>query len=101
MSEAMFSPDASTDYRKETVEIPSMTDVPSMTATEAVALPTLVQPVENEMMNDLLGSSSDAPQPPGELMGMMLDGIESVEYPTGSGTVWTRPSPDADWRLKP
>ena len=52
------------------------------------------------MMTDLLAPLSDVQQPPAELMGMVLDGVETVEYPTGSGVVWTRSSPDADWQSK-
>ena len=77
-----------------------MVENPSMTATEPVTIPSLEQPLSSEMMSDLLGSTSDVQQPPAELMGMMLDGVETVEYPTGSGTIWTRSSPDADWRQK-
>ena len=53
-----------------------------------------------EMMTDLLAPLSDVQQPPAELMGMVLDGVETVEYPTGSGAVWTRSTPDADWQPK-
>ena len=100
LNEAMFGVDASSDYAKEPVELPSMVETPSMTATEPVSIPSLDQPLSSEMMSDLLGSTSDVQQPPAELMGMMLDGVETVEYPTGSGTIWTRSSPDADWRQK-
>ena len=33
-------------------------------------------------------------------MGMMLDGIETIEYPTGSGEIWVRSSPDEAWSPK-
>lgn len=100
LSEAMFGVDASLDYAKEPVELPSMSETPSMTATEPVSMPSLEQPLASEMMSDLLGSTSDVQPPPAELMGMVLDGTETVEYPTGSGTIWIRSSPDADWRQK-
>ena len=100
MSEAMFGVDASSDYTKEPVDIPSTVETPSMTTTEPVSIPSLGQPLGSEVMSDLLGSTNDVQRPPAELMGMVLDGIETVEYPTGSGTVWTRPSPDTDWRQK-
>ena len=100
MSEAMFGVDASSDYTKEPVDIPSTVETPSMTTTEPVSIPSLEQPLGSEVMSDLLGSTNDVQRPPAELMGMVLDGIETVEYPTGSGTVWTRPSPDTDWRQK-
>ena len=42
--------------------------------------------------------TAEAPHP--DLMGMMLDGIETIEYPTGSGEIWVRPSPDEAWSPK-
>ncbi len=39
--------------------------------------------------------------PPSELMGMLLDGLETIEYPSGSGTVWVRDGPDEAWTPKP
>ena len=46
------------------------------------------------------GSFPEATPPSPELMGMMLDGIETIEHPTGSDAIWVRSSPDEVWRLK-
>jgi hypothetical protein len=35
------------------------------------------------------------------LMGMMLDGVETIEHPTASGQLWTRAQPDQPWQPKP
>ncbi|MEC8577767.1 MAG: hypothetical protein VXY68_08645, partial [Candidatus Thermoplasmatota archaeon] len=43
--------------------------------------------------------SMQAPSP--ELMGMMLDGVETIEFPTGSGQIWIRPTPESTWQPKP
>ena len=45
-----------------------------------------------------LMASLEAPDP--GLMGMLLDGMETIEYPTGSGQIWVRSSPDESWSLK-
>lgn len=90
-----------------------MTEVMFGQATEAteyqkeeVALPTLA---ETSTSNEFVGSSADdvfsigqptKQQPPSELMGMVLDGIETIEFPTGSGEVWVRTSPDDLWLPK-
>jgi len=34
------------------------------------------------------------------LMGMILDGVETIEHPTGSGQLWTRAEPDQPWEPK-
>ena len=101
LNEAMFGSTASSDYSKEAVELPSMVDSgpPMGAAPSNLDLPN--EPYQGgEMMTDLLAPLSDVQQPPAELMGMVLDGVETVEYPTGSGTVWTRSTPDADWQPK-
>ena len=90
MTEVMFgqAPEA-TEYQKE-----------------EVALPTLA---ETSTSNEFVGSSVDdvfsigqptKQQPPSELMGMVLDGIETIEFPAGSGEVWVRTSPDDLWLPK-
>jgi len=33
-------------------------------------------------------------------MGMILDGMETVEYPPQSGQLWVRADPDAPWSPK-
>ena len=45
-----------------------------------------------------LMASLEAPDP--GLMGMLLDGMETIEYPTGSGQIWVRSSPDDPWSTK-
>ena len=52
-----------------------------------------------EAFTDLL-ESSEAPRtaPPQQLMGMLdATGAEVLEYPAGSGTMWTRASPTEGW----
>ena len=45
--------------------------------------------------------SSMGHEPPNRaLMGMMLDGVETVEHPTGSGHFWIRLDPESDWEVK-
>lgn len=64
----------------------------------------LTEPVadagQNPEQNEVTESYGFAP-PPGELMGMLLDGQETIEYPTGSGKVWVRKEPDEPWTAKP
>ena len=94
MSEAMFSDQTDEAYQKEAVEIPGAISLPE---TSLVA-----SDVGVELMSGAGGSTLASPQPPpAELMGMVLDGLETVEYPTGSGQIWTRFSPDDDWQMKP
>jgi hypothetical protein len=40
----------------------------------------------------------DAPDP--DLMGMILDGVETIEHPSGSGHLWTRDDPMDSWSSK-
>ncbi len=83
MSEAAFADSPAMEYGKEPLDFesammaaPTATDeVPSNSAAPEIDTPTI-----------------EAPHP--DLMGMMLDGIETIEYPTGSGNVWVRTSPD-------
>ena len=59
------------------------------------------QSYELPHMTDVTGSINsvvDAPDP--ELMGMILDGVETIEYPSGSGTLWTRDDPMDIWSPK-
>ena len=89
MSEAMFGQSSEmSEYDKEQVALPITSDF-----TES---------------QEFLGSNVQVPfsaeisksQPPSELMGMVLDGIETIEFPTGSGEVWVRASPDDLWSPK-
>ena len=94
MSEAMFSDQTNEAYQKQAVDIPGAISLPE---TSLVA-----SDVGVELMSGAGGSTFASPQPPpAELMGMVLDGLETVEYPTSSGQIWTRFSPDDDWQLKP
>lgn len=46
-------------------------------------------------------SESGQKDPPSiDLMGMMSDGLETVEYPPGSGSIWVRTNPDEVWQPK-
>ena len=95
MNEAMFGSDASNNYDKEPVDFDS-----AITPESTVSIPEPVPLADvnsgASSMDGLLGD--DAPHP--DLMGMMLDGIETVEYPTGSGVIWVRTSPDLPWEPK-
>ena len=64
---------------------------------------TLVKSVPSmEAFTDLL-ESNEAPStaPPQQLMGMLdASGAEVLEYPAGSGTMWTRGSPTEGWHQR-
>ncbi len=52
----------------------------------------LAQPHESN------SAPSFIPQAPNAaLMGMMVDGLETIEHPTGSGQHWVRQDPEDDW----
>ena len=95
MNLVMFGEGSSNDYAKEPVDFES-----AMTSNVAGPFSEpdgLVESLQGDPEpSGLLGA--DAPHP--DLMGMMLDGVETVEYPTGSGVVWTRSSPDVPWEPK-
>jgi hypothetical protein len=65
--------------------------------------PTLVTSVPSmDVFTDLL-ESNEAPStaPPQQLMGMLdATGAEVLEYPAGSGTMWTRSSPTEGWHQR-
>ena len=90
MTEVMFgqTPDG-TEYQKEEVALPMMAETP--------ASPEFLGSSVDDVF--LVGASAKQ-QPPSELMGMVLDGIETIEFPTGSGEVWVRSSPDDLWLPK-
>ena len=44
--------------------------------------------------------SSDYPTPNIALMGMIRNGMETIEFPRGTGVEWIRSSPDEEWRPK-
>ena len=90
MTEAMFSQSSeAADYQKEEVALPDMPD----------STPT--QEVQASIVEDVFSIGQPIKQqPPSELMGMVLDGIETIEFPTGSGEVWVRASPDDLWLPK-
>jgi hypothetical protein len=55
-----------------------------------------------DVFTDLL-ESNEAPStaPPQQLMGMLdATGAEVLEYPAGSGTMWTRSSPTEGWHQR-
>ena len=54
---------------------------------------------DNGLADSLLQSTSvhQTEAPSHELMGMMLDGVETIEHPSGSNIIWTRSSPDDAW----
>ena len=90
MTEVMFGQSSgAADYQKEEVALP---DMPDSTPTQDVQAPTV---------DDVFSIGQPTKQqPPSELMGMVLDGIETIEFPTGSGEVWVRSSPDDLWLPK-
>lgn len=96
MSEAAFSDTNNGNvYQKEAVALPDASFSGESTF-ESAAL----NSESTTFVESLLESPS--PQPPStELMGMMLDGVETIEYPTGSGQIWIRPSPESDWQPNP
>ncbi len=95
MNQVMYGEGASNDYAKEPVDFDSaMVSNVGGTFSQQDELVESLQ--DDPQPSSLLGA--DAPHP--DLMGMMLDGVETVEYPTGSGVVWTRPSPDLPWEPK-
>ena len=95
MNQVMFGDGSSNDYTKEPVDFESaMTSNVAGPFSEPDGLVESLQ--DGPQPSGLFGA--DAPHP--DLMGMMLDGVETVEYPTGSGVVWTRPSPDVPWEPK-
>ena len=90
MTEVMFgqAPEA-TEYQKEEVALPTLAETP--TSNEFV----------DSSVDDVFSIGQPAKQqPPSELMGMVLDGIETIEFPAGSGQVWVRNSPDDLWLPK-
>ena len=90
MTEVMFgqTPDG-TEYQKEEVALPMMAETP--------ASPEFLGSSVDDVFS--VGASAKQ-QPPSELMGMVLDGIETIEFPAGSGEVWVRSSPDDLWLPK-
>lgn len=90
MTEVMFGQSSgAADYQKEEVALPDMPD----------STPT--QDVQASTVDDVFSIGQPIKQqPPSELMGMVLDGIETIEFPTGSGEVWVRSSPDDLWLPK-
>ena len=90
MTEVMFGQSSgAADYQKEEVALPEMPDstpTQDVQASTVDAVFSIGQPIKQ--------------QPPSELMGMVLDGIETIEFPTGSGEVWVRSSPDDLWLPK-
>ena len=53
---------------------------------------------ESSVTNNPLQPMVDAPDP--DLMGMILDGVETIEHPSGSGHLWTRDDPMDSWSSK-
>jgi len=95
MNQMVFGDATSNQYDKEPVDFESAitSSTPESRSVEiemATSLPT------EQMPSDLF--QAEPPHP--DLMGMMLDGIETVEYPTGSGAIWVRSSPDLPWEPK-
>lgn len=107
---------------QQAIEAPSMADLPTIDNAAPTAAPS-VEPMttaaspyamaaepffgamagqaDASLMADLSGTppaATDAPD--ASLMGMILDGMETVEYPPQSGQLWVRPNPDAPWSPK-
>ena len=94
MSEAAFSDTGSDAYQKEAVALPEAPML-SPSSFESASFEHASLGVEESL---LVAASLQPPSP--ELMGMMLDGVETIEYPTGSDQIWTRSSPEGDWQAK-
>ena len=97
MSEAAFGDgeNSSNLYQKEAVALPD-----AQFSAESTFEPNEPNAGPSGFVESLLETSSvQAPSP--ELMGMMLDGVETIEYPTGSGQIWIRPTPESTWQPKP
>jgi len=95
MNEVMFGNDASTTFAKEPVDFES-----AITTETSVSMPEPATTTDGQIGSSLLEDSVGDNAPHRDLMGMMLDGVETVEYPTGSGAVWVRASPDLPWEPK-
>ena len=97
MSEAAFAdPSANTDlYQKEAVALPEAPFSVQPTVEPMGADAGSIVPAEAHLQSPALQAPSQA------LMGMMLDGLETIEYPTSSGHIWIRASPESDWQPKP
>ena len=77
-------------------------------------VPTMEEPISNvqNAMEDVYPESLEVPSsieipsalsldaPDDTLMGMVLNGLETIEYPSGSGTLWVRDEPDHSWHQK-
>ncbi|MDG1556571.1 MAG: hypothetical protein P8Q98_02105, partial [Candidatus Poseidoniaceae archaeon] len=74
--------------------------IPTQSADVFPQQPSLITNLPSmDAFTDLL-ESSEAPvaAPPQQLMGMLdATGAEILEYPAGSGTMWTRASPTEGW----
>ena len=75
------------DPTSESLESIPPLDLPSM--------PESLEPTEPELTGN---PSVDAPD--ATLMGMVLDGQETIEFPSGSGVLWTRDEPEHAWEQK-
>lgn len=107
---------------QQAIDAPSMTDLPTINDVAPTAAPS-VEPmttaaspyaVATEPFFGAMGSEADASlladlggtspvatdAPDASLMGMILDGMETVEYPPQSGQLWVRSDPDAPWSPK-
>ena len=107
---------------QQAIDAPSMTDLPAFNEAAPAAAPS-VEPMTAaaspyamaaEPFFDAMGGQADASlmadlsettsapvdAPDASLMGMILDGMETVEYPPQSGQLWVRPDPDAPWSPK-
>ena len=55
-------------------------------------------PTSQEVSQSTPSELMDAPN--ADLMGMILDGVETIEYPSNSGVLWTRDDPMDSWSPK-
>ena len=109
---------------EQAINAPSMTDLPiseaslspsvepmaspspyAMGATspyEAMAMETTPFSSGGDLMSELsdISGAMDASSPDPALMGMMLDGVETVEFPPESGQLWIRSNMDSPWSRK-
>ncbi|MDG1539275.1 MAG: pre-peptidase C-terminal domain-containing protein [Candidatus Poseidonia sp.] len=73
--------------------------VESLESIPPLDLPAMTESLELPSSLDLPANpSADAPD--ATLMGMVLDGQETIEFPSGSGVLWIRDEPEHAWEQK-
>jgi hypothetical protein len=111
LNEAMFGSNPSSSASMA-FDAPMAPTLPSAAVDESPVAPVIAS--SEPTMNDLAGYAEPMaspvpsyepqnfiPQPPNQaLMGMIVDGVETIEHPTGSGQMWVRMDPEEAWSPK-